>query len=94
MDPQPTMLHEGQVLAAKRGITNIDWRQGDSTGLAEMGLDDLALAMMGVTALIKKRWLFWMALIPAAIGVAMGVAGFCGADTSHPAIKWATDFLS
>ncbi len=49
VDPQPTMLHEGQVLAAERGITNIDWRQGDSTGLAAMGLDDLTLALMGAS---------------------------------------------
>jgi hypothetical protein len=40
----------------------------------------LALAMMGVTALVKKWWLFAMALVPAAFGVFMGVAGFAGLE--------------
>lgn len=54
----------------------------------------LALAMMGVTALIKKRWLFWFALVPAVIGVIMGVAGFMGADTDNAAVRWVMGILS
>ena len=54
----------------------------------------LALALMGVTALVKKRWLFWFALVPAAIGVIMGVAGFMGMDTDFAAVRWVMGILS
>jgi hypothetical protein len=86
---------EEQKAAAEEAQAEYDKlsAKDDQFDLCEAALT-VALAMMGVTALIKKRWLFWVALVPAAIGVAMGVAGFCGADTSHPAVKWATDFLS
>lgn len=40
----------------------------------------VALAMMGVTALVKKWWLFVLALVPAAFGVYMGIAGFAGLE--------------
>lgn len=40
----------------------------------------VALAMMGVTALVKKWWLFALALVPSAFGVYMGVAGFAGLE--------------
>ena len=50
--------------------------------------------MMGVTALIKRRWLFWFALVPAAIGIVMGVAGFMGADTDNAAVRWVIGILS
>ena len=54
----------------------------------------LALALMGVTALVKKRWLFWFALVPAGIGVIMGVAGFMGMDTDFAAVRWVMGILS
>jgi Domain of unknown function (DUF4337) len=54
----------------------------------------LGLAMLGVTALLKRWWLFVMAAIPAGFGVFMGVAGFLGMNTSSPAIKWIIDMLS
>jgi len=38
----------------------------------------IGLAMMGVTALIKRWWMFFVALVPAAFGVYMGIAGFVG----------------
>lgn len=40
----------------------------------------VALAMMGVTALVKKWWLFVLALVPSAFGVYMGIAGFVGLE--------------
>jgi hypothetical protein len=40
----------------------------------------VALAMMGVTALVKKWWLFVLALVPSAFGVYMGIAGFAGLE--------------
>lgn len=40
----------------------------------------LALALMGVTALLKKAWMFFLSLVPAGFGVFMGIAGFAGWD--------------
>jgi len=52
------------------------------------GLDDqfdvteaaltIGLALMGVTALMKRYWLFILALVPSGFGVFMGIAGFAG----------------
>ncbi|MEU9737199.1 class I SAM-dependent methyltransferase [Streptomyces sp. NPDC048002] len=47
VDPEPGMLDEGRKLAAERGITNVDWRQGDSTTLPGMGLEPVLLTVMG-----------------------------------------------
>lgn len=41
----------------------------------------LSLAMMGVTALTKKKWMFYVALVPASFGFYMGIAGFLGINT-------------
>lgn len=49
VDPEPSMLDEGHKLAAERGITNIDWRLGDSYRLAGMGLTTLNLVTMGAS---------------------------------------------
>lgn len=54
----------------------------------------LSLALMGVTALTKKWWLFFIALIPATFGLIMGLAGFCGWDTNFAIIKSIIKILS
>ncbi len=38
----------------------------------------LAISMLAVTALTHKRWMFWLALVPRAGGVLMGLAGLLG----------------
>jgi hypothetical protein len=38
----------------------------------------LAISMLALTALTKKRWLFWVALVPTAFGILMGLAGLMG----------------
>ncbi len=38
----------------------------------------LAIALLALTALTHKRWLFWIAVIPSALGVLMGLAALCG----------------
>jgi hypothetical protein len=38
----------------------------------------LAISLLAVTALTKKRWLFWAAMIPAIFGVVMGLSGLLG----------------
>ena len=65
----------------------------DQFDLSEASLA-IALAMMGVTALIKRWWMFWIAMIPAAFGLFMGAAGFAGADTNTPIIRSIIQVLS
>ena len=43
----------------------------------------IAISLLAVTALTKKRWLYWMAMVPTVFGVAIGVAGFAGLNW-HP----------
>src|SRR6266550_2001407 len=38
----------------------------------------LAISMLALTALTHKRWLFWIAMVPTALGVIMGLAGLLG----------------
>jgi hypothetical protein len=49
----------------------------------------VAIALLGVTALTRKRWLLGVAVLFLAVGVFFGVAGFAGLNI-HPetAIKW------
>jgi len=43
--------------------------------LSEAALS-IAVAMLGITSLTQKRWLYWAALVPGAFGVIMGLSGF------------------
>ncbi len=65
----------------------------DQFDLAEAALS-IALAMMGVTALLKRYWMFCLALVPATFGTFMGIAGFMGLDTAELGIKWMIDLLT
>jgi chromosome segregation ATPase len=49
----------------------------------------VAIALLGVTALTRKRWLLGVAAVFLAVGVFFGIAGFAGLPI-HPetAIKW------
>ncbi|MGW2850497.1 class I SAM-dependent methyltransferase [Streptomyces sp. NPDC001215] len=47
VDPDPGMLDQGRELAAERGITNIDWRLGDSHHLDDLNLGPLQLVALG-----------------------------------------------
>jgi hypothetical protein len=38
----------------------------------------LAISMLALTSLTHKRWLFWIAMVPTALGVFMGLAGLLG----------------
>jgi len=38
----------------------------------------LAISLLAVTALTHKRWLYWLALVPTAGGILMGLAGLLG----------------
>ena len=38
----------------------------------------LAISLLAMTALTRKKWLYWVALVPTAGGVVMGLAGLLG----------------
>jgi hypothetical protein len=38
----------------------------------------LAISLLAMTSLTKKRWMYWVALVPTALGVLMGLAGLLG----------------
>ena len=64
----------------------------DKFDLCEAGLA-VGLALFGVTALLKRWAMFWAAVVPSALGVAIGVAGFCGVNTDNPVTKALLDVL-
>ncbi|WP_067665821.1 class I SAM-dependent methyltransferase [Nocardia miyunensis] len=47
VDPEPSMLAEGQRLARDSDIDDVDWIVGDSYRLSELDLPDLTLVTMG-----------------------------------------------
>jgi hypothetical protein len=63
---------EGHVAAYDK----LNYRD-DQFDLAE-ALLSLAVAMLAVTALTHKRWLFFVAMVPTGFGVLMGLAGLIG----------------
>jgi Domain of unknown function (DUF4337) len=62
----------------------------DQFDLSDAALS-VALAMLAVTALTRKRWLLWASLLFGAFGVVMGLAGLLGLHL-HP--DWLTKLLS
>src|SRR5581483_345522 len=38
----------------------------------------LAISLLALTSLTHKRWLYWIAMVPTALGVLMGIAGLAG----------------
>lgn len=46
----------------------------------------LAISLLALTALTHKWWLYWVALLPTAGGVVMGVAGLLGWHVHRDAI--------
>src|SRR5262249_36888130 len=38
----------------------------------------LAISLLAVTALTRRRWLYWVALVPTGFGTVMGLAGLLG----------------
>ena len=65
----------------------------DQFDLAEAALG-IGLAMMGVTALIKRWWLFFIAVVPSVFGFFMGIAGFMRMDTSYLGVDWMIRILT
>jgi ubiquinone/menaquinone biosynthesis C-methylase UbiE len=55
IDPQEEMLQEGESLASEKGITNINWKPGDSADIARM-----ALVIGEVDLTVIARAFHWM----------------------------------
>ncbi len=60
----------------------------DQFDLMDAGLA-IAISMLAVTSLTQTIWLYWLAMVPTAFGVVMGLAGLLG-WAIHPDIlaKW------
>jgi hypothetical protein len=54
----------------------------DQFDLADAALS-IAISLLAVTALTQKRWLYYLALVPTAFGLLMGLAGLFGLGL-HP----------
>jgi len=86
---------EQQKVAAEKAGEDYDAlnAKDDQFDLCEAALA-IGLALMGVTAMVKRWWLFIVAAVPSSFGVIMGVAGFMGMDTNSPVIRWIVEVLS
>jgi len=47
----------------------------------------LAISLLALTSLTKKQWLYWVAMVPTALGVLMGLAGLLGWQIHPDAIS-------
>ena len=65
-------------------------RRDDQFDMAEAALS-VAIALMGISVLTKKKWLFLFATVVAMTGLTFGVAGFAQLDL-HP--DWLAHLLS
>lgn len=65
-----------QAEAAQQTYDALNYRD-DQFDLSD-ALIALAISLLAMTALTRKRWLFWVAMVPTALGVLMGVAGLLG----------------
>lgn len=78
-----------QALEDYNSLNNID----DKFDLCEACLA-IALALMGVTALSKRWWMFFLAMVPSVLGVWVGVAGFMEVDPNIPFLNKLIEILS
>jgi len=86
-DKKTTIQQEATGYQAEYDRLN---RHDDQFDMADACLS-LAIALYGITALTRKRWLFAFAVGLMAIGISLGLAGFVGWDF-HP--DWLAVLLS
>lgn len=78
---------EAQDLEARYDVLGY---RDDQFDLSDAALS-VALALLAVTALTAKRWLFWASLALSAVGIVMGLAGLIGINL-HP--DWVIKLLT
>ena len=57
-------------------------RHDDQFDLSDASLD-ISISLLALTALTRKRWLYFVALVPTIFGIVMGLSGLLGWDL-HP----------
>lgn len=67
---------KGQALQSDKDYDAYNFHD-DQFDLSDAAIST-AISLLAVTSLTKKRWLFWIALVPAAFGILMGLAGLFG----------------
>jgi hypothetical protein len=76
--------HEKAKEAATQAAAEGDQKTYDALNYRDDQFDatsaaiSLAIALLAITALTRKRWLFWLAMVPSAFGLLMGAAGLLG----------------
>jgi hypothetical protein len=67
---------ERMAVADQQRYDALNYRD-DQFDLAD-ALVALAISLLALTALTHKRWMYWVALVPTALGMLMGLAGLLG----------------
>ncbi len=81
---QQLVAEQGQKKDELRHLAELDQATYDALNYHDDQFDlsdalvALAISMLALTALTHKRWLYWFALVPTALGVLMGLAGLLG----------------
>jgi Domain of unknown function (DUF4337) len=70
-----------QAQEDQRNYDSLNYRD-DQFDLSDT-LIALAISLLALTSLTKKEWLFWVAIVPTALGAFMGLAGLFGWNV-HP----------
>jgi hypothetical protein len=65
-----------QAEADQKAYDSLNYRD-DQFDLSDT-LIALAISLLALTSLTRKRWLFWVAMVPTALGALMGLAGLFG----------------
>jgi Domain of unknown function (DUF4337) len=87
---------EKKALQEKETYDELNFHD-DQFDLSDAALS-LAISLLAITALVQKRWLFGVAMLPTVFGVVMGLAGLLGWKlhpdalikplTQNPQIEW------
>ncbi len=87
---------EKKALQEKETYDELNFHD-DQFDLSDAALS-LAISLLAITALVQKRWLFGVAMLPTTFGVVMGLAGLLGWKlhpdalikplTQNPQIEW------
>jgi hypothetical protein len=81
--------HEGEKKDEQKKAAEADQKAYDDLNFHDDQFDlsdallSLAIALLAVTALTQKRWLYGIALVPTVFGILMGLAGLLGWNL-HP----------
>src|ERR1051325_1114075 len=78
VEDQETKKQEVERLAKQDADTYDALNHRDDPVDLPEALVAVAISLLAITALTHKRWLFWLAMLPTAFGILMGMAGLFG----------------